>query len=113
MKVIEDITEVIFNNTDQSYEGSAIIAIEAWEKIRDYMAFVDRKAELPENPFDEIVEEYGKRKPDEEATVEEHYYIGCSNGAETYKGVILKAGWVKEINPDLEELCKLIPEKGG
>ncbi len=36
-KVISDITEVIYNNTDQNYKGAALIAIGIWERIKDYV----------------------------------------------------------------------------
>ena len=47
---------------------------------------VDR--ELPENPFDEDI------NGDWESKEEETYYVGKSNGFETCKSLIIKAGYV-------------------
>ena len=34
-KVISNMAEVIYNNTDQSWEGAAVIAINTWDRIKD------------------------------------------------------------------------------
>jgi len=53
------------------------------------LAVVEREFTFLDNPYDKKIQDATEKQ-------EEEYYIGCSNGFERLKGMILDQNWVRE-----------------